>query len=149
MVHAKCILLVEDNDDDVELTRRALSRANVANELVVVRDGEEALEYLMATGRYEGRTDEGQPCLVLLDIKLPKLSGIDVLRAIRESETLPRMPVVMLTSSNEERDLIESYNLGANSYIRKPVDFAQFVEAVQQLGVYWLVLNEAPPGCNN
>jgi two-component system, response regulator len=146
IVRPKCILLVEDNEDDIELTKRALARSNIANELSVVNDGQEALDFLFRRGRYQNREDDSDPCLVLLDIKLPKVSGLEVLRELRTADELPRYPVVMLTSSNEDRDLVESYNLGANSYIRKPVDFAQFVEAVQQLGVYWLVLNEPPSG---
>jgi two-component system, response regulator len=146
IVKSKCILLVEDNEDDVELTKRALARSNVANDLFIVNDGQEALDFLFKRGRHQNRDEDSDPCLVLLDIKLPKVSGLEVLRALRESDELPRYPVVMLTSSNEDRDLVESYNLGANSYIRKPVDFEQFVEAVQQLGIYWLVLNEPPTG---
>lgn len=140
-----CILLVEDNPDDIELTRRALERSHVANSLKIVNDGAEALDYLFGRGDYEGRDREDDPCLVLLDIRLPKVSGLEVLREIRSSPELRRIPVVMLTSSNEESDLIESYEYGANSYIRKPVDFDQFLAAVQQLGLYWLVLNERPP----
>ncbi|HET6585165.1 MAG TPA: response regulator [Nannocystaceae bacterium] len=139
------ILLVEDNPDDVELTLRAFARANVANELVVVRDGEEALEYLFATGRYAGRNVDEQPQVVLLDLKLPKVDGHEVLRRVRAHEATRRLPIVVLTSSNEERDIVRSYDLGANSFVRKPVDFSEFVDAARHLGLYWLVLNCAPP----
>jgi two-component system response regulator len=139
------ILLVEDNVDDVDLTKRAFARANVANEIVVVTDGEEALEYLFATKRYADRRPEDLPQVVLLDLKLPKVDGHEVLRAIRTNDATRRLPVVVLTSSNEERDIIASYDLGANSFVRKPVDFAQFLEAARQLGLYWLVLNCAAP----
>jgi two-component system, response regulator len=139
------ILLVEDNDDDVELTLRALRRNRVANRVDVVRDGAEALEYLFATGSYAGRDPRDTPNLVLLDLKLPKVGGLEVLERLRADARTRRLPVVILTSSNVESDLARSYDLGANSYIRKPVDFTQFMEAVNQLGLYWLVLNEAPP----
>jgi two-component system response regulator len=141
----KIILLVEDNADDVELTLRAFRKGNVLNEIVVVRDGVEALDYLLATGTHAGRDALSNPQVVLLDLKLPKIGGLDVLRRMRAEERTRRIPVVVLTSSNEERDVITSYNLGANSFVRKPVDFAQFVEAAQQLGMYWLVMNEPPP----
>ena len=140
----KVILLVEDNPDDEVLTIRALKKNNVTNELVVARDGVDALDYLFGTGRYAGRDTALTPALMLLDLKLPKLEGLEVLRRLRADDRTRRVPVVVLTSSKEERDLIESYNLGANSYIRKPVDFNQFTEAVRQLGLYWLVLNEVP-----
>lgn len=138
----KVILLVEDNPEDVTLTRRAFTRSNIANELVVVNDGIEALNYLR-----RACADQGQslPAVTLLDLKLPKVDGLEVLKRIRADEQLRLLPVVILTSSKEEQDIIRSYGLGANSYIRKPVDFDQFVEAVQQLGLYWLVLNESPP----
>jgi two-component system response regulator len=136
------LLLVEDNDDDVELTRRAFARADMANTLVVVRDGEEALDYLFATGRHAGRDPRWLPHAVLLDLKLPKLHGLDVLRRIRAAEITRRLPVIILTTSREQRDIAGSYDLGANSYVRKPVDFAEFAEAARQLGLYWLGLNE-------
>jgi two-component system response regulator len=141
----KFILLVEDNPDDVALTLRALKKNNIANEVVVAGDGAEALEYLMATGRHEGRATTDLPEVVLLDLKLPKLGGLEVLRAMRADPRTQLLPVVVLTSSSEETDVISSYQLGANSYIRKPVDFDQFVDAIRQLGLYWLVLNQAPP----
>lgn len=139
------LLLVEDNPDDVELTRRAFARSNVLNRLVVARDGEEALDYLFATGPHAGRDPLDLPYAVLLDLKLPKISGLDVLRRIRAEEGTRRLPVIILTTSREERDIVSSYDLGANSYVRKPVDFAQFVEAARHLGLYWLMLNERSP----
>ncbi len=138
------ILLVEDNPDDVELTRRALDSSNVANELVVARDGVEALEYLFAEGEYAGRDAADLPEVVLLDLKLPRIDGLEVLRRIRADERTRVLPVVVLTSSNQERDIVDSYELGANSYVRKPVEFERFVEAAKTLGLYWLVLNEPP-----
>jgi two-component system response regulator len=141
----KIILLVEDNADDVELTLRALKKNNIANEVVVAGDGAEALEYLMAIGKHAKRAIADLPEVVLLDLKLPKVGGLEVLRAIRADPRTQMLPVVILTSSTEERDIIASYQLGANSYIRKPVDFDQFVDAIRQLGLYWLVLNQAPP----
>lgn len=141
----KVILLVEDNADDEALTLRALKKNNIKNEVVVARDGAEALEYLFGTSRNGGRTPRGVPQLVLLDLKLPKVDGLEVLRRLRGDERTKLLPVVILTSSTEEKDLVSGYSLGANSYIRKPVDFVQFTEAVQQLGLYWLILNEAPP----
>lgn len=140
----KHILLVEDNPDDVKLTLRALKKNNILNKVVVVEDGVEALDYLHGTGRFAGRDLGDMPQLILLDLKMPKLDGLEVLQRIREDERTRILPVVILTTSSEDRDRIESYKLGANSYIRKPVDFNQFLEAVQQLGLYWLVLNEAP-----
>jgi two-component system response regulator len=139
------ILLVEDNPDDEMLTLRALRKSNIANEVVVTRDGADALDYLFGTGRYAGRDPRHIPAIVLLDLKLPKIDGLDVLRRLRADERTALLPVVILTSSDEDRDIIESYRLGANSYIRKPVNFNQFVEAVQQLGLYWLLLNKLPP----
>ncbi len=143
---SKVILLVEDNPDDEVLTRRALKKNNIGNEVVVARDGVEALDYLFATGAYEGRDTSVTPQVVLLDLKLPKIDGLEVLRRLRADERTKLLPVVILTSSREQQDLVDSYGYGANSYIRKPVDFAQFVEAVRQLGLYWLVLNETPQG---
>ncbi|MDQ7801994.1 MAG: response regulator [Armatimonadota bacterium] len=139
------ILLVEDNPDDVALTLRALRAHRVANEVVVVEDGVEALEYLFGEGRYAGRDVRDLPAVVLLDLKLPRVDGLEVLRRIRADDRTRLVPVVILTSSEEEQDLLAGYSLGANSYVRKPVDFQQFVEAVRQLGLYWLLLNEAPP----
>ena len=139
------ILLVEDNPDDVLLTKRAFKKSNILNELIVASDGVEALDYLFGTGAYEGRDLNIMPVLILLDLRLPKLDGIDVLRRIRDDERTKLIPVVILTTSKEHQDLIQSYNLGANSYIRKPVDFDQFVQAVKQLGLYWVLLNEPPP----
>ncbi len=139
------ILLIEDNPDDVELTRRALSRSNVANELVVVTDGAEALDYLFARGEYAARDVSATPEVVLLDLKLPKIDGLEVLRRIRSDERTRLLPVVILTTSNQESDIRKSYELGANSYVRKPVDFEQFVEATTTLGLYWLVVNQPPP----
>jgi len=143
---AKSILLVEDNPNDEELCIRALKKANLANNIVVMHDGEEALEYLYATGPHAGRDTTDLPSIVILDLKLPKVDGHEVLKRIREEELTHLLPVVILTSSDEQRDQIESYRLGANSYVRKPVKFDKFVEAVQQLGLYWLLLNEPPPG---
>ena len=141
----KIILLVEDNPDDELLAIRALEKNNISNEVVVARDGVEALDYLFGTGAHAGRDMSVMPQIILLDLKLPKIDGLEVLRRLRNDERTKLLPVVVLTSSKEERDLIESYSLGANSYIRKPVNFAQFTEAIRQLGLYWLVLNESPP----
>jgi len=141
----KTILLVEDNPDDEALTLRALKRNNILNEVIVARDGAEALDYLFARGAHSGRDTSKQPEVILLDLKLPKIDGLEVLQRIRQDERIRRLAVVILTSSNEERDIIAGYDLGANSYIRKPVDFKQFMEAVRQLGRYWLVLNVSPP----
>lgn len=140
----KSILLVEDNSYDEVLTLRAFKKNNIINELIVARDGAEALDYLFATGIYTGREPDVMPQLILLDLKLPKVDGLEVLRRLRANERTKLIPVVVLTSSNEERDIVESYDFGANSYLRKPIDFIQFTEAVRQLGLYWLVLNEPP-----
>jgi two-component system response regulator len=141
----KVVLLVEDNPDDVDLTLRAFKKNNLANEIVVAGDGVEALDYLFGTGAYAGRDLSDMPQLVLLDLKLPRVDGLEVLRRIRADERTRFLPVVILTTSKEQPDMVQSYNLGANSYIRKPVDFSEFSEAARQLGLYWLVLNETPP----
>jgi CheY-like chemotaxis protein len=141
----KVILLVEDNPDDVDLTLRALKKGNILNEVVVARDGIEALDYLFGTGAYAGRDLTSMPTVILLDLKLPKIDGLEVLQRLRADERTKFLPVVILTSSKEEQDLVNGYKLGANSYIRKPVDFLQFTEAVRQLKLYWLLLNEPPP----
>jgi len=141
----KVILLVEDNPDDEALTLRALKKNNIQNDVVVARDGVEALDYLFGTGKHAGRDTSVTPSVTLLDLKLPKIDGLEVLKKIRADDRTKFMPVVILTSSKEEQDLINGYKLGANSYIRKPVDFSQFIEAVRQLGLYWLLLNEAAP----
>ena len=138
------ILLVEDNADDEALTMRALQKNNITNEIVVARDGVEALDYLFTRGTHAGRDTGAQPAVILLDLKLPKLNGFEVLRELRADHRTKLLPVVILTSSKEQQDIANGYNLGANSYVRKPVDFQQFVEAVRQLGQYWLVLNEEP-----
>lgn len=144
-MNSKNILLVEDNPDDEALALRALKKSNLVNEIMVARDGVEALDYLFGTGSYEGRDTSVMPTLILLDLKLPKIDGLEVLRRIRGDERTKHLAVVALTSSNEEQDLIDTYNLHVNSYVRKPVDFAQFTEAVAQVGLYWLVINEPPP----
>lgn len=144
-MNKKVILLVEDNPDDVALTMRSFKKNNIMNEVIVAADGKEALDYLFGRGDYATRDMTCMPILTLLDLKLPKVDGLEVLKQIRADERTRLLPVVILTSSKEEHDLIEGYKLGANSYIRKPVDFNQFNEAVKQLGLYWLVLNEAPP----
>jgi len=141
----RAILLVEDNPDDEALTLRALKRHNVFNEVVVARDGAEALDYLFARGPYAGRKVTDLPPVVVLDLKLPKVDGLEVLREVRADPRTKCLPVVILTSSSEERDLVESYRLGVNSYVRKPVGFEEFSHAVGQLGLYWLLLNESPP----
>jgi two-component system response regulator len=139
------ILLVEDNPDDVDLTLRAFRKSKIANEIVVARDGIEALDYLFATGQHAGRDISSLPQLVLLDLKLPRLDGLQVLERIRANPKTKLLPVVILTSSTEQPDLLTGYSLGANSYIRKPVDFQEFVIAVRRLGMYWLLLNQPPP----
>jgi len=139
------ILLVEDNPDDVDLTLRALKKYNIQNEVIVACDGAEALDYLFATGKYSERDTAKMPAVILLDLKLPKVDGIGVLQRIRADNRTKLLPVVVLTTSKEEQDLIASYSFGANSYVRKPVDFNRFSEAVRQLGLYWLLLNEPPP----
>jgi two-component system response regulator len=145
MEDTKVILLVEDNPDDEALTLRALKKNNIKNDVVVARDGVEALDYLFGTGKYAGRDTALMPQVVLLDLKLPKMEGLEVLRRVRNDKRTKLLPVVILTSSNEDEDRIAGYGLGANSYVRKPVDFNQFLDAARHLGLYWLVLNEAPP----
>jgi two-component system response regulator len=144
-VPLKKVLLVEDNDDDVELTLMSFKNNRIMNEVVVARDGAEALDYLFGTGSYQGRDMKDMPSVIFLDLNLPKVSGLDVLKRLRADERTRRLPVVVLTSSNEERDLVSSYDNGVNSYIRKPVDLEQFNIAVKQLGLYWILLNEQPP----
>jgi two-component system, response regulator len=141
----KIILLVEDNPDDELLTLRALRKNNVLNKVEVARDGVEALDYLFGTGRYSGRDTAVMPQLILLDLKLPKIDGLEVLKRLRADERTRLLPVVILTSSREEQDMLDGYGFGANSYVRKPVNFEQFVKAIEQLKLYWLILNEAPP----
>jgi len=150
MNSSKPILLVEDNDDDVRLTRRALQKNNIMNDMIVMRDGVEALAYLRAAVEPAGSRTHGLPAIILLDLKLSKMDGLEVLRELRADPRLRRQPVVILTSSKDEQDIIRSYDLGANSYIHKPVDFEQFSTAINQLQLYWLILNEPPPppaGC--
>lgn len=145
----RTILLVEDNPDDVELTLRALKRHNITNEVVVVRDGQEALDYLLGGGEHEGCAPKELPAVILLDLKLPRVDGLEVLQQLRADQRTKLVPVVVLTSSKEEQDMISSYQLGANSFVRKPVEFGEFAEAVRQLGLYWLLLNEpSPPECD-
>jgi two-component system response regulator len=146
-MHNKVILLVEDNPDDETLTLRALSKSKILNEIVVARDGTEALDYLFGTGIHAGRDVSDQPQLILLDLKLPKIDGLEVLKCLRADPRTALLPVTILTTSNEERDVITSYKLGVNSYVRKPVDSDSFIEAVRQLGLYWLVLNTPPAAC--
>lgn len=141
----KMILLVEDNPDDEELTTRALRQAKIANEIVVARDGSEAVEFLFGQGRHSGRDLSHMPAVILLDLKLPKLSGLEVLQRLRADERTRLIPTVILTSSSEDEDMLRSYQSGANSYVRKPVEFGAFVNAVSQLGMYWMLLNQAPP----
>ena len=144
-MNSNCILLVEDNPSDVRLTRRALQQSHIANPLVVAEDGREALDYLFALGAHESRDVADLPRLVLLDLKLPRVDGLEVLRQLRANEHTRLVPVVILTSSQEQQDILAGYDLGANSYVRKPVDFTRFAEAVRTLGLYWLLLNEPPP----
>lgn len=139
------ILIVEDDDKDLKLTLHALRGENIGNQIAVVRDGEEALDFIFCRGAHNGRSPDAQPRLILLDLKLPKLNGLEVLREIKASPATQAIPVVILTSSKEERDLVESYQLGVNSYIQKPVDFDQFREAIRILGLYWMVINQPPP----
>ena len=141
---SKTILLAEDNPDDVTLTLRALKKSNILNEVIVAEDGVEALDYLFGTGKFAGRDTGLMPQVVLLDLKMPRMDGLEVLQRMRADERTKLLPVVVLTTSSEDKDRIESYKLGANSYVRKPVDFNQFADAVRQLGLYWLVLNEGP-----
>lgn len=144
-MNERVILLIEDNSSDVELTKRALRKNGITNPLVVAGDGQDALDYLFCSGAHSGRDSAELPVLVLLDLKLPRIEGLEVLRRIRADSRTRRMPVVILTSSTEEQDVATGYDLGSNSYIRKPVDFHQFAEIVKQLGLYWLVINEPPP----
>jgi CheY-like chemotaxis protein len=141
----KMILLVEDNPNDEELTLRALRKANIANEVAIARDGQEALDFLFGTGKYAGRELPTMPAVVLLDLKLPKLDGIDVLQRIRADPRTKLVPVVVLTSSSEDEDMVRSYQSGANSYVRKPIEFSAFANAVTQLGMYWVLINQIPP----
>ena len=145
MAPLKRILLAEDNERDVELTLAALDEHNLANEVVVARDGAEALDYLYGRGEFAGHAN-GLPVVVLLDLKMPKVDGLEVLRIMRDDSTLKHVPVVMVTSSREEQDLVRSYELGVNAYVVKPVDFQKFVESVKQIGMFWAVINEPPPG---
>jgi len=140
----KKILLVEDSENDIELTLSALAEYNLANEVVVARDGADALDYLYCRGKYAGRTS-GLPAVVLLDLKMPKVDGLQVLKTVKKDANMQRLPVVMITSSREEQDLLRSYELGANAYVVKPVDFQQFVESMKQIGFFWAVINEPPP----
>ncbi len=144
-MNEKTILLVEDNPDDVALTIRAFKKNNILNEVVVANDGVEAIDYLFGTGKYAGRDISVLPTVVLLDLNLPRIGGMEVLRRMRSDDRTKLVPVVILTSSKEEQDVIKGYKLGCNSYIRKPVDFNQFMDAVKQLGIYWLLINEPPP----
>jgi two-component system response regulator len=144
-VNNKIILLVEDNPDDVDLTLRAFKQNNISNEVIVAKDGVEALDYLLGKGMYAGRDANNTPVITLLDLKLPKISGMEVLKTIRQNELTKLIPVIILTSSTQEEDLLNGYKLGANSYVRKPVNFKEFVEAIKVLGLYWLLWNEPPP----
>jgi two-component system response regulator len=145
VVRSRIILLVEDNPDDIELTLRAFDKINIINQIIVAKDGEEALDYLFDTGSHAGRLPRRLPEVVLLDLKLPKIDGLDVLRRMRADQRTRRLPVVVLTSSNDEQDVLRSYDLGANSFVQKPVDFAEFMEAARHLGLFWLGLNETSP----
>jgi two-component system response regulator len=145
MTRSRTFLLVEDDPNDVVLTLRAFKKSKIVSEIVVARDGEEALDYLFATGAHAGRDPKVMPDLVLLDLKLPKFDGLEVLRRMRADLRTRRQPVVVLTSSSEEKDIVSSYDLGANGFVRKPVDFAKFIKAARRLGLYWLAVNEAPP----
>ena len=146
MIQLKRILLVEDSEKDIELALAALGEHNLANEVVVVRDGAEALDFLFRRGEFAGRPP-GLPVVVLLDLKMPKVDGLEVLKQVKNDPELKRIPVVMMTSSREEQDLVKSYALGANAYVVKPVDFQQFVDSIKQIGFFWAILNEPPPGC--
>ncbi|OGP68916.1 MAG: two-component system response regulator [Deltaproteobacteria bacterium RBG_19FT_COMBO_43_11] len=141
----KIILLVEDNPDDVELTLRAFKQNNISNKVIVAKDGVEALDYLFGKGMYAGRDTKNMPVVILLDLKLPKINGMEVLKTLRQNEFTKLLPVVILTSSTQEQDVVNGYKLGANSYVRKPVDFTEFIQAVKSLGLYWLIWNEPPP----
>jgi len=143
-MYEKVILLVEDNPDDIALTLRAFKKSNIRNRIITIEDGQDALDYFLCKGRFEGKDPQDLPSVVLLDINLPKINGFEVLKAIRVNESTKYLPVVILTSSKEELDIVNGYSLGANSYIRKPVDFNNFFEAVQTLGLYWLLMNESP-----
>lgn len=144
-MNTRPILLAEDNPDDQELALRAFKKSNLSNEIILVKDGVEALDYIFGTGAYAGAEPPPLPAVALLDLKMPRKDGLDVLKEIREHERTRFLPVVLLTSSKEEQDIIRSYQLGVNSYVRKPVDFNEFLKAVQNLGLYWLILNEVPP----
>lgn len=148
MPELKRILLVEDNAKDVELTLEALSEYKIANEVIVVRDGQQALDFMFRKGEYETRSP-GYPAVILLDLKMPKVDGLEVLRRLKSSDEFKRIPIVMLTSSREEADLVKSYDLGVNSYVVKPVGFPEFLDAVKQLGVFWAMINEPPPGTSD
>jgi CheY-like chemotaxis protein len=148
-MNSKIILLVDDNPGDVELTKLALKREHITNEVVVAEDGQEALDYMFGTGAYEGRDISEMPAMILLDLNLPVIDGIEVLRSLRADERTRRQLIIVLSSSKEEKDLISCYDLGVNSYIRKPVDFIQFVSAIKYLGLYWLDINESPPEATN
>ena len=148
-MNSKVILLVDDNPDDVELTKLALKREHITNEVIVAQDGQEALDYMFGTGAYQGRDISKMPAMILLDLNLPVIDGIEVLRSLRAAEKTRRQLIIVLSSSKEEKDLSSCYDLGVNSYIRKPVDFIQFVSAIKYLGLYWLDINESPPEVNN